>query len=128
MPQNVYTFILRHSSKEQIVLLILAVVSYPFLYYSYDLPKTIINYITEVNQFVSKPANTGAIVPAQSMFGIELDHVRHTLTQRTGADRPAAQFDIAGIVEPFFVERQQCLEPAQAQRLEQGFVEFEVGI
>ncbi len=79
MPQNVYTFILRHSKKEQIVLLILAVISYPFLYYSYDLPKLIINYITEVSQFVSEPANADAKVPAQSMFGIELDHVQYLL-------------------------------------------------
>ena len=40
---SVYRFILRHSLKQQIMLLILTLVSFPFLYYSLDLPKTIVN-------------------------------------------------------------------------------------
>jgi putative ABC transport system ATP-binding protein len=40
---TVYRFILRHSLKQQILLLVLTLVSFPFLYYSLDLPKTIIN-------------------------------------------------------------------------------------
>jgi putative ABC transport system ATP-binding protein len=40
---TVYRFILRHSLKQQIMLLVLTLVSFPFLYYSLDLPKTIIN-------------------------------------------------------------------------------------
>ena len=41
---TVYRFILRHSLKQQIMLLILTLVSFPFLYYSLDLPKTIVNH------------------------------------------------------------------------------------
>jgi putative ABC transport system ATP-binding protein len=40
---TVYRFILRHSLRQQILLLVLTLVSFPFLYYSLDLPKTIIN-------------------------------------------------------------------------------------
>src|ERR1700744_5381362 len=40
---TVYRFILRHSFKQQIMLLILTLVSFPFLYYSLELPKTIVN-------------------------------------------------------------------------------------
>src|ERR1700744_5501854 len=40
---TVFRFILRHSFKQQILLLVLTFVSFPFLYYSLDLPKTIIN-------------------------------------------------------------------------------------
>src|SRR5512133_1450504 len=40
---SVYRFIVKHSFKQQIVLLLLTLVSFPFLYYSLDLPKTIIN-------------------------------------------------------------------------------------
>src|SRR6202040_4117542 len=40
---TVYRFILRHSLKQQIMLLVLTLVSFPFLYYSLDLPKTIVN-------------------------------------------------------------------------------------
>jgi ABC-type multidrug transport system fused ATPase/permease subunit len=43
MEPTIYRFILRHSKKEQIVLLFLTLVSFPFLYYSLDLPKRIIN-------------------------------------------------------------------------------------
>src|ERR1700749_2783079 len=40
---TVYRFILRHSLKQQILLLVLTLVSFPFLYYSLDLPKTNVN-------------------------------------------------------------------------------------
>src|SRR5256884_861697 len=40
---SVYRFILKHSMKQQILLLLLTLSSFPFLYYSLDLPKTIVN-------------------------------------------------------------------------------------
>ncbi|MBV9523978.1 MAG: ABC transporter ATP-binding protein [Alphaproteobacteria bacterium] len=40
---TVYRFIIRHSYKRQIVILALTLISFPFLYYSLSLPKTIIN-------------------------------------------------------------------------------------
>jgi len=40
---TIYRFTLRHSLRAQILLLVLTLVSFPFLYYSYVLPKTIIN-------------------------------------------------------------------------------------
>src|SRR3984957_11445204 len=40
---SVYRFILRHSLRQQIFLLALTLVSFPFLYYSLELPKTIVN-------------------------------------------------------------------------------------
>lgn len=43
MEDNIFKFILKHSKKDQIILLIFTIVSFPFLYYSLDLPKTIIN-------------------------------------------------------------------------------------
>ena len=43
MEQTLFRFILRFSRKEQIYLLLMTGLSFPFLYYSLDLPKTIIN-------------------------------------------------------------------------------------
>src|SRR5438477_4426430 len=40
---SIYRFILKYSLRSQIVLLVLTLVSFPFLYYSPKLPKTIIN-------------------------------------------------------------------------------------
>ncbi|HEX3881153.1 MAG TPA: ABC transporter ATP-binding protein/permease [Stellaceae bacterium] len=40
---SIYRFILKHSFRQQILLLVLTLVSFPFLYYSLDLPKTITN-------------------------------------------------------------------------------------
>ncbi len=40
---SVYRFILRHSLRRQILLLLLTLASFPFLYYSLKLPKTILN-------------------------------------------------------------------------------------
>ena len=55
--QGVYKYILKHSTPQQIVLTILAVVSYPFLFAFYELPKRIID---------------GAIQPRNVDFPIEL--------------------------------------------------------
>src|SRR6202034_1258731 len=40
---SIYRFILRHSLRQQLWLLALTLVSFPFLYYSLELPKTIVN-------------------------------------------------------------------------------------
>ena len=41
---SIYRFILRHSWREQLLLVILTTISFPVLYYSLQLPKTIINH------------------------------------------------------------------------------------
>lgn len=43
MDQNIFGFIYRYSVKHQIFILVLTLVSFPFLYYSLDLPKLIVN-------------------------------------------------------------------------------------
>ncbi len=43
MERSLFRFIYRFSRKEQLLLLVLTFLSFPFLYYSLDLPKTIIN-------------------------------------------------------------------------------------
>ena len=43
MSPNVFSYIFRYSKKEQIILLAVTALSFPFLYLSLDLPKTIIN-------------------------------------------------------------------------------------
>lgn len=43
MESTIYRFIMRHSKREQILLLVMTVISFPFLYYSLDLPKRIVN-------------------------------------------------------------------------------------
>lgn len=43
MEPSIYRFIFRYSKREQIVLLIMTGLSFPFLYYSLELPKKIIN-------------------------------------------------------------------------------------
>src|SRR5580765_2889019 len=49
---TIFRFILKHSLRQQILLLLLTLASFPFLYYSLSLPKTIINEaIREKAQF-----------------------------------------------------------------------------
>lgn len=43
MESTIFRFILRYSKREQILLLVMTVISFPFLYYSLDLPKRIVN-------------------------------------------------------------------------------------
>jgi ABC-type multidrug transport system fused ATPase/permease subunit len=65
---SVYRFILRHSLKQQIVLLILTLASFPFLYYSLDLPKTITNH-----------AINGKAFP-QPFLGVTFDQIPYLMT------------------------------------------------
>ncbi len=48
---TVYRFILKHSLRQQIFLLVLTLASFPFLYYSLKLPKEIINHAIDGKHF-----------------------------------------------------------------------------
>jgi putative ABC transport system ATP-binding protein len=48
---TIYHFILKHSLPQQLILLALTLVSFPFLYFSLDLPKTIVNRAIGGKQF-----------------------------------------------------------------------------
>src|SRR5258708_12699282 len=62
-------FILAHSLWKQVALLVFALVSFPFLYYSLDLPKTIVNRAIGGKKF------------PQELYGIwELDQIPYLLT------------------------------------------------
>ena len=43
MESSIFRFVLKHSRREQIVLLTFTMLAFPFIYMSLDLPKTIIN-------------------------------------------------------------------------------------
>lgn len=43
MESSIFRFILRHSVRQQIVLTLMTLASFPFLYASLDLPKRIVN-------------------------------------------------------------------------------------
>ena len=66
MDSSVYKFILRHSKREQLVLLAMTALSLPFYYFSLDLPKQIIN-----DALGAKP---GFTFPAD-FFGTELEQL-----------------------------------------------------
>ncbi len=68
MESSIFKFIWRHSRKEQLVLLLVTLLSFPLLYFSLDLPKTIIN-----------EAIAGKDFP-KVYFGIELGQVEFLLT------------------------------------------------
>ncbi|MBV9824928.1 MAG: ABC transporter ATP-binding protein/permease [Alphaproteobacteria bacterium] len=61
---TIYRFILKHSLRQQIVLLLLTCASFPFLYFSLSLPKSI------VNQAIRSDAP-----PHHQIFGIDFDRV-----------------------------------------------------
>src|SRR6202047_119156 len=64
---SVYRFILKYSLKQQILLLLLTLASFPFLYYSLDLPKTIVNR-----------AIAGKTFPEQ-FLGVQFDQVPYLM-------------------------------------------------
>jgi len=68
MESGIFGFILRYSKKEQIILLIVIAISFPFLYMSMDLPKIIINEAIGGSEF------------PQDLFGIELEQIPYLMT------------------------------------------------
>ena len=67
MEATIYRFILRYSRREQLLLLALTIISYPFFYYSLDLPKTIVN-----------EAINGTDFP-QFVLGLELEQIPYLM-------------------------------------------------
>ena len=74
MEKSIYRFILRYSLKEQIVLLVVTAVSFPFLYYSYDLPKLIVNHIKDSANQAYRGGGLAA-VKANHLFGVSFGAV-----------------------------------------------------
>jgi putative ABC transport system ATP-binding protein len=64
---SIYRFIVRYSLPQQIILLVLTLLSFPFLYYSLELPKIIIN-----------KAIKAKYVP-QTIYGFQLDQIRYLM-------------------------------------------------
>ncbi len=69
MEKSVFRFVYRFSKKEQIYVILLTLISFPFLYLSLDLPKTIINQ-----------AIGGGIDFPTLMFSVELDQLTYLYT------------------------------------------------
>ncbi|WP_029010780.1 ABC transporter ATP-binding protein [Azospirillum halopraeferens] len=67
MESSIYRFILRHSVRQQLVLLLLTLASFPFLYASLDLPKRIVN-----------EAIGGSRVP-DAVLGVPVDQVGYLM-------------------------------------------------
>src|SRR6516162_2670563 len=51
---SIYGYILRHSLREQIYLVVVTLLSFPFLYYSLDLPKLIVNRAISSKEYPQK--------------------------------------------------------------------------
>src|SRR5579872_4166625 len=64
---TIYRFIFKHSMRQQILLLVLTVISFPFLYYSLKLPKEIVNHAIGGKHF------------PQEFLGIEFDQVPYLM-------------------------------------------------
>src|SRR3954453_11014317 len=65
---TIYCFILKHSLRQQVLLLLLTLASFPFLYYSLDLPKTIVNHAIGGKRF------------PQELLGIQFEQIPYLMT------------------------------------------------
>ena len=71
MDKSIFRFVLRFSKREQLFIILLTGISFPFLYYSLDLPKTIIN----------QAIGGGADFPIDFLgLGVPLDQVPYLFT------------------------------------------------
>ena len=74
MGRSIYKYVIRHSLKQQIVLTLLSVASFPFLYAFYELPKRIVNGAIE-----GDPADFPVTV-----LGFEFDQIAYLLVLTSG--------------------------------------------
>ncbi len=68
LPPTLFAFIRRHSMAQQVIVTLITLVSFPFLYYSFELPKQIINQAIGGKDF------------PKAILGIELDQIPFLLT------------------------------------------------
>ncbi|MBT6276115.1 MAG: ABC transporter ATP-binding protein, partial [Chromatiales bacterium] len=71
METSIFKFVWRYSKRQQIMLLVMTAVSFPFLYMSMDLPKTIVNEAIGGGEF------------PKDVFGFQLDQIDYLLTFST---------------------------------------------
>src|SRR5438128_12579749 len=64
---SLYGFVLRYSLREQIYLIVVTLLSFPFLYYSLDLPKLIVNRAISGKEF------------PQTFLGMNFDQIPYLL-------------------------------------------------
>src|SRR5215468_7036042 len=67
LDRTIYGYIIHYSIKEQIYLVVVTLLSFPFLYYSLDLPKQIVNHAISGKEF------------PVSFLGIELEQIPYLL-------------------------------------------------
>ena len=67
MEHNIYKYILRYSKKQQIILTIMSILSFPALYYYLELPKLIINQAIQAND-ISFPVEYVGVEFDQTAF------------------------------------------------------------
>src|SRR5258707_15890327 len=67
MEPTLFRFIWKHSLRQQLVVLVLTAMSFPFFYYSLDLPKTIINQAIQGRGF------------PKTEFGYEFNQVQYLM-------------------------------------------------
>jgi len=72
MESSIYSFIWRHSKRQQLLITLITIASFPFLYASLELPKIIVNDALK--------SNTGAFPKTLPLIGIEVDQVGYLLT------------------------------------------------
>ncbi len=77
MEKNIFAFIYRYSKRQQIIVLVFTLISFPFLYLSLDLPKNIIDQA--IGGSIDFPTDFAAI-DAIGFPGIELDQVPYLFT------------------------------------------------
>ena len=70
MDSNIFKFILRHSRREQVYILIITLISFPFVYYSLDLPKQIVNGAIDDGSAKDFP---------KAIFGYQFDRIEYLL-------------------------------------------------
>ncbi len=69
MDRSLFKFILRYGAKDQVILVLLSAIGLPFLYFTFDLPKTIVN-----------KALGGKEAFPISLFGLQLDQLPYLWT------------------------------------------------
>ncbi|NBP73618.1 MAG: hypothetical protein EBU57_10785, partial [Alphaproteobacteria bacterium] len=67
METSIYRYVIKYSLRQQVILTLMAVASFPFLYAFYELPKMIVNGAIQAN----------SITFPTTLAGVELDQLNY---------------------------------------------------
>ena len=81
MDKGIFSYVLRYSKREQLFLMLMAALSFPFYFVSLDIPKQILNIVFRREIFDLR-ADLSDQIDDQKIKSIDLDHPQNSVFEQ----------------------------------------------